>query len=259
MGLVRKASDSLDRSALLEALRHRLGDSVEYRCLHALLVNVEAVVQTGWGCSRVRMNGGIKQGAIESPMLFSFIMELALAQASHRHAWHALPHLYQDLKHEDRLFMDDGYLWAPDCSTLGLRLEHLAAELRVYGLELNFLKCVLYCSPFCPLTHKLQVQGVVLQASDYMPVVGLKMKVGMSMSELIQPLLSRARSKFWGIKHLLRSHTPAKGRVRLMHRILTNTALWCIAALPPDKPALTLINSFQAMLLTWLLRLGIAR
>ena len=76
------------------------------------------------------------------------------------------------------------------------------------------------------------------------------------MSALIQPLLARARSKFWSLKHLLRSRTAAKGRVRLMHRVLTNTALWCIAALPPDKPALTLVNSFQAMLLTWLLRLG---
>ena len=93
-------------------------------------------------------------------------------------------------------------------------------------------------------------------AQDYLPVMGLKMKVGVSMGELLQPLLARARSKFWSLKHLLRAKTPAKGRVRLMQRVLTNTALWCIAALPPDKPALTVINSFQNLLLTWLLRLG---
>ncbi|CAE7809883.1 RTase [Symbiodinium sp. CCMP2592] len=253
---VRKAFDSVNRAALLAALRARLGDTAEYRCFHALLVDVEAVLQTCWGSSLLAMKSGIKQGSIESPILFSFLMEVALEQARVKSSWDQGSHLFHDMLEEDLLYMDDGYLWGPDCRTLGVRLGQLAEVLQGFGLTLNIAKCVLYCSPYCPGPHKLRLHRVTLEASDHLPVMGLKMRVGMSMSELIQPLLSRARSKFWGLKHLFRSKTQAKGRVQLMHRVISNTALWCIAALPPDRPALALVNSFQALLLTWLLRLG---
>ncbi|CAE7195220.1 unnamed protein product [Symbiodinium sp. CCMP2592] len=253
---VRKAFDSVNRAALLAALRARLGDTAEYRCFHALLVDVEAVLQTCWGSSLLAMKSGIKQGSIESPILFSFLMEVALEQARVKYSWDQGSHLFHDMLEEDLLYMDDGYLWGPDCRTLGVRLGQLAEVLQGFGLTLNIAKCVLYCSPYCPGPHKLRLHRVTLEASDHLPVMGLKMRVGMSMSELIQPLLSRARSKFWGLKHLFRSKTQAKGRVQLMHRVISNTALWCIAALPPDRPALALVNSFQALLLTWLLRLG---
>ena len=240
---IRKAFDTLNRRALLQALFASLGDTVEYRCLHALLVDVKAVLHTAWGTSELAMDSGITQGAIESPMLFAWVMELALAQASSKYGWDRQPRLYPDLSQQDLLFMDDGYLWAPDCRCLTTRLRQFASELQGCGLQLNFKKCVLYCSPYCAGRHELTIGGARLQAEDHLPVMGLQMRVGMSMSELIQPLLSRARSKFWSLKHLLRSRAPAKGRVRLMHRVLSNTALWCIAALPPDKPAMALVNS----------------
>ena len=165
---VRKAFDSLNRNALLAALKVRLGDCVEYRCLHALLVDVVAVLQSSWGVSQVRMNSGIKQGAIESPMLFSFVMELALEQAASKHNWQDHKRVYPDLEQQDLLFMDDGYLWAPDCEALGRRLGQLAEELLHFGLRLNLLKCVLYCSGFCPGRHQLMLDGLTLQASAYL-------------------------------------------------------------------------------------------
>ena len=82
------------------------------------------------------------------------------------------------------------------------------------------------------------------------------MAVGMPVTQVLQPLLARARAKFWSISHLLRAKASIKARTRLMDRVVTNSALWCIAAFPPETLGLRVVNSFQFILMGWLLKLG---
>ena len=81
---IAKAFDSMDRCMLLDRLRARIGDTIEFRALRALLVNTEATLQSAWGTNTFQMGSGIKQGAIESPMLFSFLMDVILSDAAMR-------------------------------------------------------------------------------------------------------------------------------------------------------------------------------
>ncbi|CAE7040418.1 unnamed protein product, partial [Symbiodinium sp. CCMP2456] len=115
---IRKAFDTLCRRRLLQKLRAVLGNTPEYRCLHNLLCGTEATLQTVWGSSTFGMFTGIKQGATESPLLFSFIMEHALLETSLRCGWQHRPRLYPELECEDSLFMDDGLLWGRDVASL---------------------------------------------------------------------------------------------------------------------------------------------
>ena len=86
--------------------------------------------------------------------------------------------------------------------------------------------------------------------------MGLPMRVGMSMSELVAPLVARARSKFWALHHIFRSRTGLKGRLRSMAVAVGNAALWCLSAFPPERPAMGLLNTMQLQLTMWTMRLA---
>ena len=252
---VQKAFDSVLRPRLISKLRARLGDTHEMACCEQLLCDTRALLVTPWGASGFLMETGIKQGAVESPCFFGLLMEEALEETARLHSWGQGPRMFSDFEFEGLLFMDDGFLWHSDRRVVQTRLEQLAAVLLTYGLVLNLRKCQLYCSRDTPLPHQITLAGVSLRASSYIEVMGLRVSKGLSPCELIQPLLARAKQKFWSLKHLLRCKTPVKGRIRLLQRVVAGSAMWCIAAIPPDRAAMGMLNSVQAMLLGWVLRL----
>ena len=152
--------------------------------------------------------------------------------------------------------MDDGILWTRECGDLQCKIEEFSRVLRNYGLALNLRKCQLYCTPRVSRPHLIRVDGVTLEGRDEMEVMGLQFSQGQSLTQLIQPLLTRAQTKFWSIKHLLRGRAPTLARLKLFHRVVSNSALWCVSAFPPDKGALKAMNTKQALLIGWLLKLG---
>ena len=103
----------------------------------------------------------------------------------------------------------------------------------------------------------MKVQGEVLFASEELHILGLSYRVGATPSEMIAPLLSKARAKFWGgLRHMLRAKTPLKGRVHLMERVLGGTVLWPLAALPMDSSSLGLVNSLQLQMYIWMMKVA---
>ncbi|CAE7801571.1 unnamed protein product, partial [Symbiodinium necroappetens] len=75
---IRKAFDMLHRPALLRRLKQALGDGPTYRSWHNMLSDTTATLQTGWGCSKLQLDRGIRQGSVESPILFGWIASLIL-------------------------------------------------------------------------------------------------------------------------------------------------------------------------------------
>ena len=177
-------------------------------------------------------------------MLFAFIMEVALREAGVEFEWGKLRRILPELASSDLLFMDDGVSWARDCSDLTKKISDFALVLQRYGLTLNLRKCQLYCTPSCPTPHSLRMGEFVLQGLEGLEVMGLKFAQGMTISNLIHPMLVRAQNKFWSLKHLFRSKVSAVERLKLMHKVVTNSALWCCSAFPPDKSALKHSKTF---------------
>ena len=253
---ISKAFDSLSRQALLDKLYQRLGGTAEFYCFQALLCDVEATLQTAWGTSRVPMHSGIKQGASESPQLFGFIMEVALQEASTEFRWEDRQRVLPEIEHADLLYMDDGVLWSRNCQELKQKIEEFSTVLERYGLSLNLKKCQLYCTPACPGPHELCLQSIKLRGQEGLDVMGIRLYQGVSSTSIIYPMLMRAQSKFWSLKHLLRSKVSVTARLKLMHKVVTNAALWCCSSFPPDKGSLKAANTQQTLLIGWLLRLG---
>ena len=137
--------------------------------------------------------------------------------------------------------------------TIERRIRQFMVLLSEFGLSLNGAKYQLLLSPHWFGPQHIQIAGARVEASECLEVImGLRMRVGMSTSAL----LSAARNKFWANKHLLRARTPLFGRLKLMERIAGGSALWCFAAIPPDKSSLGLLNSCQMLLVAWAMRLG---
>ncbi|CAE7650830.1 unnamed protein product, partial [Symbiodinium necroappetens] len=235
-----KAFDTLDRTALLSRLESTLGEGAEVNCWRELLRGTVGQLQTPWGFTEVPMNRGIKQGAVESPTMFAWIAELALAGSIHKYNWRSGPRVFDDLSSEEMLYMDDGILWN----------SHLAFQFSKPGwssYRSNFLVMV--------WPRNIVINGTKIEAGESLEVMGLTLRVGISMCELISPLVSRARSKFWELKHIFRAKGGSmKQRARVMQRVVGGTALWCISCVPPDAAAMTMLNSAQLQLMVWLLR-----
>ena len=253
---VSKAFDTVSREKILEKLQQRLGESAEMRCWRSLLQQNHGILQSPWGVSRVCMQQGIKQGSVESPHLFALVAELCLAETAERFGWKAQQQVFEGMEHQDMLYMDDCLLWGRGTEGLAQRIRQFQTVLSEYGLSLNSRKCQLLVSPHWDGPKHISISGVRVDASESLGVMGLDMRVGMSMTELIGPLLSRARNKFWANKHLLRSHAPLRARLQLLERICGGAALWCVAALPPDRSSLGILNACQMQLVIWAMRLG---
>ena len=252
-----KAFDRVDRRVLTQRLLQRMGMCPEYRCWHNLLRNTDAVLQTDWDTTIIEMHDGIKQGAIESPAFFSFLAETCLHEAVERYAWHKTEDTFTGLQLNNLLYMDDGLQWSRGVQGIERRVAQWGVVLQEFGLCINAKKCQLYCSPFHTGKRVIKVQGELIYASEDLTILGLTFRVGASPSEMIAPLLAKARAKFWGgLKHLLRAKTPLGGRVNLMERVLGGTVLWPLAALPMDSSSLGLINGLQAQLCIWMMRVA---
>ena len=253
---IAKAFDSVDREQLLRKLQSRMGDCSEMRCWRSLLQDCEAVLQSPWGTSLLGMTRGIKQGAVESPALFAMVAEVCLAEASERFRWGSMGEVFPGMPHQDVLFMDDCILWSRGVQGLEQRVRQLMVVLSEYGLKLNGAKSQLLCSPFWTGAQHIMVSGEKVQASSELEVMGLPMRVGMTTSELIAPLVARARSKFWSLQHVFRSRTSLRGRLRTLATVVGNSALWPLAAFPPDRPAMGLMNTMQLQVIIWTMRVA---
>ena len=126
---VQKAVDRVSGEKLMSMLLARLGRNRLSREWHSLLGPTQAHLQTSWASSTFDMCTGIRQGAVESPVLFSLLAELCFQTTADKHRWAVdVPHT-DGLPVRDALFMDDAILRDVRADTLATRVQQLADEL----------------------------------------------------------------------------------------------------------------------------------
>ncbi|CAE7842015.1 pol [Symbiodinium necroappetens] len=251
-----KAFDCVDRRQLLRKLGERMGPCAEMGCWAALMSEVTGVLQTPWGSSLLSMPSGIKQGAVESPSMFGFLAETALEETRVRHKWADHAKLLEGLDEEECIYMDDGCFWSRGVALMQAKIREYAQQLQKYGLSINLAKCQLYCAPRCSGARLIRLGEAVLEASPHLEVMGLQFKVGVTTMELLTPLATKARNRFWEIRHILCSKGGLSKRIRTMQRTAAQAGLWCLSALPPDPGGLGYLNSVQIQLIVWMMRIG---
>ena len=251
---LRKAFDKVSRVRLMSMIQQRMGLTWLSRAWHQLLQPTRAFLQTLWGSTELSMRSGIKQGAVESPCLFSLLADVCFEEASRRFGWDSSNAEVPDLHLRDILYMDDSVLWDVQGQTLARREEQLAIVLKEWGLEINLEKCQLYRSPFSKETTGITVAGVDLRPDTHLDIMGLQLTVQGTASEVLAPLLGKARDKFWSLKHIFCRPTNIKRRTKVLNSVIGGAVLWCAGGMVPDAQSLGLINSFQCQLIAWMLR-----
>ena len=253
---IEKAFDSLHRGRFLSRLRSKMGCCEELRSWWALFSNTDAVLCTTWGESTIPMSSKIRQGSVESPQAFASAMDWVMKDVISKYGWEPGSNAYQGLEFAESAFVDDCILWDGSKGSLELRVRQLIDELGLWGLKVNAEKCQAYVSPFAKEHGKLRVGNFEVQPDVKLDVMGIPFKVGIAPKDALQGVFARVKSKFWAAKHLFRAKTSLKGRLQLMQKVLGGTSLWCVGAFMPDKLSLHAINTLQAQLVIWSMRLG---
>ena len=252
---IAKAFDTVSRSRLYGKLRDKLGWTEECRVWGRLLTGTSCLLQSPWGQSEFRTTTGIRQGAVESPILFCCVMDWVLQEASDLHQWKKFPSTYPDLEVTQNAFMDDLLMWEGRSKDLQNKITQLEPCLSRWGLEINYNKCSLYLSPKHDGPRVLRFREHTVPASPKLEVMGVAFRVGANSTELLTPVWERAKKKFWSLKHLLCSAAPLAKRLKLMHKVVGGSMLWCVAAFPPEGQALENLNRIMFQLVIYMLRL----
>ena len=129
------------------------------------------------------------------------------------------------------LFMDDSVMWNDSVTVLETRIGQLARVFAEWGLELNAEKAQWYPGPYCKHAGAMTVKGVAVKPAPALEVMGLKLTVNMTASELVAPLMAKARDTFWSLKHLLLRRGNVKHRLRILQTVVGGARLWCVASL----------------------------
>ena len=252
---IEKAFDSLDRQVFLEKLAGKLGCNEILRNWWLMFQDTQAILSTVWGESVIDMVTGIRQGSVESPQMFAAVIDWILTDLYRDEKGDSCP-VFEGLTLREIAFVDDLIVWERSRQALAHKARRLCGALSAWGLKVNKHKCQLYVSPYNKEARSVEIEGVLVKEDDHLQVMGLTFRVGVTAKEALQPLFSRAKAKFWSLKHLFKATTPLAGRLKLLHRIIGNTVLWCAAAFQPDKQALQAVNVLQSQMVIWSMRLG---
>ena len=243
---IAKAFDAVCRVQLGTKLKDTLclQHPSEVKCLLSMLEEGTAVLRTDWGDAEVAMTSGVKQGAVESPCIFAWIMDLVMQQVECRVSdsqW--MP----DIGVNKLSFMDDMLLWDADVITLQSLVSAVHAELGLWGLTVNLQKSSLITWGDTK-GDSIRFGNDVLKAlteGQALHVMGVPIGPGISPSQQIAALLSKARSSFHANYQVLHSNAAIHDRVRLLQKIVWTAMAWAAGIVMPSQTVTNMINSFQ--------------
>ena len=195
---IAQAFDSLDSVRLAETLLKEVGPYYPRETM-ALVDPLQAgvtKVDTLWGRCSFRNGVGVKQGSVESPTMFAWLMDLILVVAKNRRADNS--QWMEGLSVDGAAFMDDVISWAAATSTPQSRVEELQALLGQWGLSINLEKCALLCHGAVGV-RAIPMGGCTLHAlpeNTPLAVMGTPIGPRVTVMEILESFMERARACF---------------------------------------------------------------
>ena len=243
---IAKAFDAVDRQQLGKKLVETLAPAhpSEVKCLLSMLGQGRAVIRTDWGETSIAMTSGVKQGAVESPTIFAWIMDLVTLQVDRTapvSSW------FPDIGVNKLSFMDDMLLWDGDVPSLQLQVSSVCDELFAWGLRVNLAKSSLVTWGDTQ-GRQIRLGPDVLDALENghaLHVMGVPVLPGLSPSEHMAALIAKARACFHSNYQVLRSNAAIHDRVRLLQKIVWAAMAWAAGTVMPTQTITNMLNAFQ--------------
>ena len=196
---IAKAFDTVHREKMLQRLATKMGNCEELRSWWEMFSRTEASLDTVWGSTTVPMASGIRQGSVESPLLFAAVMDWVVQDVAAKHRWQPHGDVYQGLGFAESAFVDDCILWNGKKHVLERRTSQLLEELRLWGLHVNPEKCQAYASPYVQDRGDglIRVGDYRLRLDDKLDVMSIPFRVGITAKEALQAVFHKVKGKFW--------------------------------------------------------------
>ena len=215
----------------------------EVRCLLRLLESSQVTLRLPWGEVGIDSNSGVKQGAVESPILFAKLMDDILSGTQ----MYDEGYILQGIDSTGCCFMDDVVTWRASIQSLQQCVNHLLPVLKQFGLEINPGKCRLMCVRG-PRNLSLDLNGYKLfPLEEGEPLSVMNLLVGPTATEgrIMEQLIDKARKKYYSIQHILCSKTSLVKRIAVLNKVVYGTIRWIVGVLFPSKTQQCALNHFQ--------------
>ena len=226
---LRRAFDSVDRRALSRKILQwmRADHPREAACFLALLKQNQLTIALPWGDEvEIGSGVGVRQGAVESPGLFSRLIDDVLGEVCAAHT----PRLFPDMLDVAAAFMDDVLTWHPEGDSLAVFLNLLLPALRAFGLELQPAKCQLMhiAGAADPGIILEGIRMVPLQHGEPLFVMHLPITTQISDLDIAVCLLDKARRQFRALLPILSSGASLAARLQLLDTTVLGTFKWVV-------------------------------
>ena len=252
---IKKAFDVVSRRHLALRVVDWLGQDYPVEAslfLRLLKVNTMSFVLP-WDTFELCCNRGVKQGATESPGLFSRLLDAILCETASK----VRTKLFADLDSEAAGFMDDIVAWQGSIQAMQVYATTLQAGLAEAGLELQPDKCQLMCMGETG-GDALDLGGFTLRSlkgEDTLMVMNLPIYRGVSDIDFIAFVLERVRQKFFSIRDILCSQAPLSSRLRVLDKVVLGSFRWMIGSVFPTAKIQERLNGLQVGFLAIMMHL----
>ena len=248
---MRKAFDRVEFSALFRALRMYGLDEPHLNLIACLYANQHASVD---GSSAFRIQRGVKQGDIISPLLFNIALQLAFDNWKLNHLGHHGWLLNDSLERlSNTRYADDILVYAKSLAELQSMVESLLSELKAIGLDPNATKTkILTTNEHYSLNASfIDIDGEFI---DVVPSNAAHKYLGrmlsLDASKRVGLEVSFRKRCAWSAFHkhrktLLNHDISLALRLKLFDAVVTPSALFCIHVLPLTKSQRSSIGACQ--------------
>ena len=192
-----------------------------------------------WTSFDVVSNSGVRQGSVESPGLFSRLVDSILVEVEQVPTGFLLPEIGCD----SMAFMDDILAFKGSMSSMQDFVCRLLPRLSAAGLQLQPEKCQLICVGEVGGAF-LDLDGTRLFQQD-LTILNIPVGTHIGDADVLGSAIEKARRKFQATREILLSGAPLRARLAILDKVVWGSLRWMAGCLCPAPRLQHLLNTFQ--------------
>ena len=226
---LQKAFDSVKRKELWKALEEHGVDNNLIKAIQSFYDNPESMVRIGGETSeKFKIDVGVRQGCILSPLLFITLMDSISKQCKGMRSLNVGMWKMKPVQLKMLAFADDLVVFGKSQDDLNHNVRILNWELKKRGLVINAKKTKTMVISREPCKHKIKLNGEVLEQVDSYKYLGVIISSNCSLKEEINQRISKATKVYSQLGHSFigKRELTTKTKISIFNSIYCPTLIY---------------------------------